>query len=98
MNLPECDSLDSLLLPRQQPDNAHFQARLENAEERESKTMKNLINQKAEGIVRPASQAMFRCRVCMVVSKNYLLLVCLARRQRGKCYGQCSLVPRLPLP
>ena len=33
MNLPECDSLDSLLLPRQQLDNAHFQARLENAEE-----------------------------------------------------------------
>jgi hypothetical protein len=48
MNLPECDSLDSLLLPRQQPDNAHFQARLENAKEQESKTMKNLIIQKAE--------------------------------------------------
>lgn len=48
MNLPECDSLDSLLLPRQQPDNDHFQARLENAKERESKMMKNLIIQKAE--------------------------------------------------
>jgi hypothetical protein len=59
MNLPECDSLDSLLLPRQQPDNAHFQARLENAEERESKTMKNLISQKAEEALLPVSQAIF---------------------------------------
>lgn len=50
MNLPECDSLDSLLLPRQQPDNA---------EERESKTMKNLISQKAEEALLPVLHAIF---------------------------------------
>ena len=59
MNLPECASLDSLLLPRQQSDNAHFQARLENAEERESKTMKNLISQRAEEALLPVSHATF---------------------------------------
>ena len=59
MNLPECDSLDSLLLPRQQPDNDHFQARFENGEERESKTMKNLINQKTEEALVPVSHAIF---------------------------------------
>ena len=59
MNLPEYDSLNSLLLPKQQPDNAHFQARLENAEERESKTMKNLIIQKTEEALVLVSQATF---------------------------------------
>jgi hypothetical protein len=59
MNLPECADLDHILLLRQQLDNAHFQARLENAEERESKTMKNLISQKAEEALLPVSQAIF---------------------------------------
>lgn len=59
MNLPECADLDYVLLPRQQPDNDHFQARLENAEERESKTMKNLISQKAKEALLPVSQAIF---------------------------------------
>ena len=59
MNHTECDSLDSLLLPRQQSDNDHFQARLENAEERESKTMKNLISQKAKEDLLPVSHAIF---------------------------------------
>ena len=51
MNLPECDSLDSLLLPRQQPDNAKergLQPGLWCFREAQSKTMKNLIIQKAE--------------------------------------------------
>jgi hypothetical protein len=59
MNLPEYDSLNSLLLPKQQPDNAHLQARFENGEERESKTVKNLIIQQTEEALVPVSQATF---------------------------------------
>lgn len=70
MNFRKCDDLDYVLLPEQQPDNDIFRRGLKKLwgggcqptlcclKEAQSKAMNNLIINRAEGVVLPATQAM----------------------------------------